>query len=655
MQRAVLVSFALVLAATASAQTARNVRLPRLVADHMVLQRDRTVEVWGWGAPGGAVTVRLAGASARATVGADSTWRVALPPMSAGGPYTLTVEGAETLTVRDVLVGEVWLASGQSNMEFSLRRVDGAQAEVAAARFPEIRLFSVPYRHALTPQDDLDGGAWEPVAPESVPNFSAVAYLFGRQLHEALGVPVGLIDASWGGSSAEAWVSAAALTTLPDVGPLAAPFVADAQATADSLHAANDAGLAAWAAEMETADAGFAARPTWRDPAFEPDGWDTMTLPGRWEENGLPGVNGTVWFRRTVSLPPSWAGANLEFRTERIEDQDSAWVNGFAIGSRAQVGDPRRYRVPAEILRPGENSVTVWVHDRTGFGGITASVELAHPDGRTLSLDGPWLYRVGTTIGPGPTQPRLLWHQQPSLLFNGLIAPLTAIPIRGALWYQGESNTRRAYSYRTLLPTLVEDWRARWGEGAFPFLVVQLPNFHGRGDDPNEPSSWAELREAQSMIRRLPNTGVTVTIDLGDATDIHPTNKQDVAERLARQALVDVYGHDGVGSGPTARGTWREGDAVRVLFGDVGGGLVARGDTLAGFAVAGANRQFVWANARIDGRAVVVSSPAVPDPVAVRYAWADNPIATLYNAEGFPAEPFRTDDWPGETWPQDTQ
>lgn len=645
----------LLLAPAASAQTATNVRLPRLVADHMVLQRDRPVAVWGWADPGGTVTVRLADATASATVGADGMWRVELPAMNAGGPYTVTIEGAETITVHDVLVGEVWLASGQSNMEFSLRRVDHADAEVAAAQFPEIRLFSVPYRWALTPQDDLDGGAWEPVTPQSVPNFSAVAYLFGRRLHAELGVPVGLIDASWGGSAAEAWVSAAALATLPDVGPLAAPYIADAQATSDSLNAANDAALAAWADEMQTADAGFAARPTWRDPAFEPDGWDTMTLPGRWEENGLPSFDGTVWFRRTVTLPDDWAGADLEFRTERIEDQDSTWVNGVAVGSRTQVGDDRRYRVPAEVLRSGENVVTVWVHDRTGFGGITTPVELVHPDGRTLSLDGPWRYRVGTKIGPGPTQPRLLWHQQPGLLFNGLIAPLTAYPIRGALWYQGESNTRRAYGYRTLLPTLVEDWRARWAEGAFPFLVVQLPNFHGRDDDPNEPSSWAELREAQSMIRRLPNTDVTVTIDLGDPADIHPTNKQDVADRLARQALADVYGRDVVGSGPTVRGTQREGAAVRVLFGDVGGGLVARGDTLAGFAVAGADRQFVWADARIDGRTVVVSSAAVPDPVAVRYGWADNPDVTLYNVEGLPADPFRTDDWPGETWPEDTE
>ena len=644
-----------VLAPAVRAQTATNVRLPRLVADHMVLQRDRPVGVWGWADPGGRVTVRLAGASASATVGADRTWRAELPAMGAGGPYTMTVDGARTTTVRDVLVGEVWLASGQSNMEFPLRRVDGAEAEVAAAQYPEIRLFSVPYRWALTPQDDLDGGAWEPATPESAAGFSAVAYLFGRQLHAELGVPVGLIDASWGGSAAEAWVSAAALTTLPDVEPLAAPYVADPQATADSLDAENDAGLAAWAGEMQSADAGFAARPTWRDPAFEPDGWGTMALPGRWEENGLPSFNGTVWFRRTVTLPADWAGADLEFRTERIEDQDSTWVNGVAIGSRTQVGDARRYRVPADILRPGENVITVWVHDRTGFGGLTAPVELVHPDGRTMPLDGPWRYRVGTQIGPGPAQPRLLWHQQPGLLFNGLIAPLTASSIRGALWYQGESNTRRAFGYRTLLPTLVADWRDRWAEGAFPFLVVQLPNFHGRGDDPNEPSSWAELREAQSMIRRLPNTGVTVTIDLGDPDDIHPTNKQDVADRLARQALADVYGRAVVGAGPTVLGRWREGEAVRLLFGGVGGGLVARGGALDGFAVAGSDRRFVWADARIEGRTVVVSSPAVADPVAVRYGWADNPAVTLYNAEGLPAEPFRTDDWPGETGPEDLE
>ena len=627
---------------------AAHVRLPRLVGDHMVLQREMPVAIWGWADPGGVVEVRLGDASARAVAGSDSLWEVALPPMAAGGPYTVTVAGAETLAVRDVLVGEVWLASGQSNMEFSLRRVDNAAAEVASADYPEMRLLSAPYRYALTPQADMGGDGWQVVTPDTVPSFSAVAYLFGRQIHTELGVPVGLIDASWGGSTAEAWVSSEALTRLPDVAPLVAPFLADAEGASAALLAENETGLAAWRGAMQTADAGLAARPTWHDASFAtPADWETMPIPGRWEENGLPGLDGTVWFRRSVTLPADWAGANLEFRAERIEDQDSTFVNGVFVGTETQVGDTRAYRVPASILRPGENVVTVWVHDRTGFGGLTTEPMLVHPDGRTLSLAGDWAYHVGVKIPrDGPAQPRLLWHQQPGLLFNGLIAPLERLRIRGALWYQGESNTKRAEGYRTLLPTLIDDWRTRWKEGAFPFLVVQLPNFHRRRDDPNAPSSWATLREAQLEATRLANTDVTVTIDVGNPADIHPTDKQTVAARLAASALAGVYHRDVVGSGPTFLDMTRDGASARLFFGDVGGGLVAHGDTLSGFAVAGPDHRFVWADARIEGHTVVVSSPDVPEMVAVRYAWADNPAAALYNAEGFPASPFRTDDWP---------
>lgn len=505
MLRSRLVLFAIFVVVTGLARA--EVTLPALISDHMVLQRDVEVAIWGWAAPGEEIRVSFRGQEVGGKADHQGCWRVALDSMNEGGPFELAVQGQNRLVVQDVLVGEVWLGSGQSNMQWSVRRSADSDKEISEAHFPRIRLFTVPREVADSPQEDVNG-EWMEVTPETVPDFSAVAYYFGRELHRKMGISVGLIHSSWGGTPAESWTSHEALMANP------------------SLHR-------------------------------------------------------IVWNWKEVLLEHPFALASYE---ESMKEWEKEVVKARAE-EKPEPPQPRRPQ------------------------------------------------------GPGHS-----WT--PSGLYNAMIAPLTSYAIRGAIWYQGESNAGpyRSYEYRQLFPTMIQDWRSAWNQGPFPFLFVQLANFRERNPEPVE-STWAELQEAQRMTLSLPNTGMAVIIDLGEADDIHPKNKQDVGRRLSLAARAVAYGEDLVYSGPLYRGMIIEGDRIRILFDHLGGGLKARDGILRSFAIAGRNRVFKWAQARIEGDTVVVSSPDVSSPVAVRYAWQDNPEASLYNKEDLPASPFRTDDW----------
>ena len=504
------------LAAVGCRQAAANVRLPAVFSDHMVLEQGIKIPVWGWADAGETVTVTLTNRIRKAAAVADSNgrWEVRLDPLAAGGPHTMTVAGKNTITVSDILVGEVWVCSGQSNMQMSVRSSADAEAEIAAARYPNIRLLTVARLTADEPRTDCKA-AWVACSPETVPNFSAAGYFFGRHLHKKLGVPIGLINASWGGTRAEAWTSGDTLKADADYKVF---YERDAQAIAGYTKAKEN-----------------------------------------WEKT----------------------------KDEKLAKWQEAAKKAKDAGKRA----PRR---------------------------------------------------------PGPPSPPTSPHR-PSVLYNGMIAPIVPYPIAGAIWYQGESNAGRAYQYRKLFPDMITDWRKHWGQGDFTFLFVQLANFMARKDQPVD-SAWAELREAQAMTLALAKTGQAVIIDIGDARDIHPKNKQDVGKRLALAARAIAYGESIVYSGPMYDSMKVEGGKIRLSFKHVGGGLVAEGGgKLTGFAIAGADKKFVWADATIDGKNIVVASKNVAEPVAVRYAWADNPQCNLYNKEELPASPFRTDRWPGVT------
>ncbi|WBO83024.1 sialate O-acetylesterase [Hymenobacter yonginensis] len=628
------------------------VRLPRLVGSHMVLQRNVPLPLWGWAEPGEVVRVAFRAAQAHATAGPDGRWQLTLPAQAPGGPFELTVQASNTLRLTDVLVGDVWLASGQSNMEWTLLRAANGPAETAAARFPNLRLFAVPNRPELRPQAELAGGEWQPCTPESAAEFSAVAYYFGRDLLRRYNVPVGLIAADWGGTVAEAWVSAEALQQLPDFRASVAALQQQSSSFAEQ-EAAYAARLNAWQQSPAGQDQGLLpGRPSWADPALSTTDWPTMPLPGYWENlvPALHDLDGIVWLRRDLTLPATAAGQPLTLTLAKVDDQDSTFFNGVAIGGTRGYDQLRRYTVPAELVRAGRNVVAVRVTDNGGGGGLWGQPAdmSAVVGGLTVPLAGAWHYRLAQDPATRPPNPLAGGpNNAPTALFNGMIAPLLPYALKGIIWYQGESNADRATQYRTLFPALIQDWRQRWQQPALPFLFVQLAAYQ---PDPPEPatSAWAELREAQRYVSRtVPRTAMAVALDLGNVNDIHPLNKLDVGRRLALAARRLAYGETTlVASGPTVAGVTPGRGSLTVRFDNVGGGLVLKPAAVAGagrssFAIAGPDRRFVWATAEVQGSALVLRAAGVPNPVAVRYAWGNSRSATLYNKQGLPAPPFR--------------
>jgi sialate O-acetylesterase len=632
-----------------------------LVGDHMVVQRGRPVRFTGTDVPGQMVRVTLAGRSAGAKTDAAGRWAVALPAVDAGGPFELSIAGSRALAFADVWSGEVWLAAGQSNMELPLGRTFGGD-EAAAGGCPGIRFFTVPQKTAAMPRADSDG-KWQVCDPALAAGFSAVAFHFGRDIHRALGVPVGLVQAAWGGTPAEAWTPREALVADPSLKPLIDLLDAalhDPQRRAELARA-----LAAWEAKNFHQDTGNRGeRLGFARGAGA--GWAKMEIPQVWENAGLA-IDGAVWFRREVTLPESWAGRDLALSLGPLDDFDVTYWNGERIGATGAetplyYAAPRHYTVPAKLAKAGRNVVAVRVFDHFGSGGFAGtpaqlSVGPADASAAPLPLAGPWLYKIERRLPPAKadwaSRPTALGADDPqsaTVLWNGMLAPLAAgaPTFAGIIWYQGESNVGRAAQYRTLFPTMIRAWRAALHDPALTFLYVQLPNF----DDPIAKGplgegGWAELREAQAAALREPKTAMAVTLDVGERDNLHPRNKREVGRRLALAALKLVYGRDVLVAGPTFLTATRSGDTIRARFGSVASGLVTNdGSPPRGFLIAGADRIWHPAEARIERDVVIVSSPEVREPLAIRYGWGNDPPNSLRNGADLPAAPFRTDDWP---------
>jgi sialate O-acetylesterase len=622
-----------------------QVRLPRLVSDGMVLQRDAQVKVWGWAAQREKVTVSFHDSVYFATANEKGEWTILLSGLKAGGPFTMTVSASNIITVKDIMIGDVWVCSGQSNMELPVRRVRPLYGkEIASSANPYIRHFTVPQKYDFNaPENDLDSGKWESPNPTAVLNFSAVAYFFGTDLYEKYHVPIGLINTSLGGSPAESWLSEEALKQFPN-------HLNEAQRFRDAnlirqIESQDKARIDAWYAELWQKDEGYRdSQKPWSETALSTDGWRRMNVPGYWAATELGAVNGVVWFRKDVEVPASMIGKPAELNLGRIVDADSVFINGVFVGTTSYQYPPRWYNLPPNVLKAGPNTVVVRVISNIGKGGFVLDKPYQIVcEGGTIDLKGPWLYRLGARMEPLASQTFIRW--KPLGLFNAMLAPLLNYAIKGVIWYQGESNAERPIEYRDLFPAVIRDWRAKWNQGDFPFLFVQLPNFMEAKDQPSE-SNWALLREAQLRTLSLPRTGMAVAIDIGEWNDIHPLNKKDVGKRLALAAQKVAYADDKVVySGPIYQSMRIEGNKIIITFTNTGSGLMARGEELKCFAIAGSDKRFVWAKAKIENDKVVVWSEMVSNPVAVRYAWADNPEgANLYNAEGLPASPFRTDE-----------
>ncbi len=654
--------------ARADTPAAPGLRLPAVFSDNMVLQRDRPNPFWGWAAPGEKVALTVGERTVEATADAAGKWRTELTPPPVGGPYEIAVAaGAQKLLIKNVLVGDVWLGSGQSNMGWPTKLCARPEQELPAAKFPRLRLFKVRLNITPEPQTDVTA-SWQECSPETVGDFSAVAYFFGRELHQHLDIPIGMIQSEKGGSAIEPWFSRAAIESDPELAELRASLPTSNPAEYEALRLKNVQAVAEWQkAQMPT---WTPEPPAWAALEFDDAAWMTLAVPGQWEAN-LGDFDGVVDFRKVIDLPAEWRGQELALELGAIDDWDQTFVGGRLIGTTggetpSYWSAKRSYIVPAELTKAEKLVLAVRVADIRGGGGFTGPEKLLtlRPTGakaEPLSLVGPWRCQIETkfdwTTTPRPPEPPADPKQAaPTTLYNGMIAPLAGVALKGMIWYQGESNAGNAAAYRIRFPAMIRHWRAEWGQGDFPFLFVQLANYtaHRPGVDlplnlfPSEPgeNNWANLRESQLKTLSVPGTGMAVAIDVGEDNDIHPRNKQTVSRRLALAARAVAYGEKLVYSGPIYESLQVEGNAIRLKFASVGGGLVAKGGPLHHFAVAGADKRFVWASAKIDGETVLVSSPEVASPVAVRYAWAINPLgANLYNAEGLPASPFRTDEW----------
>lgn len=607
-------------------------KLHPLISDHAVFQRGKTILISGTASPGSPVFVRFAEETLTTTTDAGGQWSVPFAARDASGPFAVSVEGERrTLSRSDLMVGEVWLCSGQSNMEWTLAMIPGSEADIAAADDPLVRCFTVMRTPSDKPASEPDG-KWEAATPGTAGNFSAVAWFFARRLRARLGCAVGVIVPAFGGTAISCWLSREALGARPEYAGL---MVDQAPPDSEELLPHIDAGRSEESADWEMCD---------------DTSWETLNVPGMWQEQGWQ-LNGAVWYRRTVELPADWKGRELTLFFGACDDFDDTYVNGERVGgmgpeAASAYATRREYPVPAELTAGGHLVIAVRVFDQWGFGGIVnaAALKLAADPEQRLSLEGPWKARVERAF-PLRTSTRPI---PPVVLYNGMLHPLRSAAVRGFLWYQGESDAQRAALYRMLMPDLIALWRKDWGDPLLAFGIVQLANHKPREAAPGE-SEWAELRDAQLLTARtVSRVGLAVTIDTGEAENIHPRLKQPVGERLASWALAEVYGlADGPWGSPLAADHWRKDDALFVRFVHVGEGLRCRdGLPLTAFQIAGPDRAWSWATAEIVAPDVVrVSLPGLSQPAAVRYGWQNNPDCTLENSAGFPASPFRTDDW----------
>lgn len=630
-----------------------KVVLPPMFSDNMVLQQQADAPVWGKAKPMKTVKITTSwdGKTYETQADKEGRWKLSVRTPQAGGPYEITFTDGQKLVLKNVMIGEVWICSGQSNMEMPLAgwgRIKDYEKEIADANHPNIRLLHVEQATSTLPETDIRirNNGWEVCSPFTIPHFSATAYFFGREVSEKQNVAVGLIHTSWGGTNVESWISGKVLKEMPD-------FVK----TVEDLRSMPEksAMKAEYLKKMEDwnsrIDEGFATgKPVRAKAALDDADWGKMSFPGEVEAQGLSGFDGVLWLRRTVEIPTSWAGKKLQLVLGTIDDNDITYWNGNEVGRTNGHATPRKYTIPAKMVKAGKVTLAVRVLDTGGGCNMVDDLYLRTAGGEQISLAGDWKYQVAADARKDGMPPADMSENPnlPTSLYNAMVHPLVPYSIRGAIWYQGENNASRAYQYRELFPLVIENWRKDWGYD-FPFYFVQLANFMQPSAQPSD-SEWAELREAQTRTLAVANTGMAVIIDKGDANDIHPKDKQAVGHRLALIARARTYGEQIPYSGPMYRSYEVSGDKMILSFCHTDGGLKSTdGKALQGFAIAGRDHKFHWAKAEIQGDKVIVSSPEVPYPVAVRYAWANNPACNLGNGAGLPASPFRTDDWKGIT------
>jgi len=640
-----------------------KIKLQPMFTSNMVLQQKSDAPIWGEATPDKTVTVVTSWNGQKYTIKADAQgkWRLNVSTPSAGGPYDITISDGKKVVLSNVLIGEVWLCTGQSNMEMPMQGWDvkmNADAIAESGKYKNIRMLQVNEVYSTTTRDDISvrNGGWMTCSPETVKDFSATGYFFGKNLNDDLNVPVGLIMTCWGGTAVETWISPEKLVKVPEFKDRVEDIMLGKKTDAERYQEYQDQYHAWFKSEAQREGSVNAqGNAVYADPAYNDAAWKTMPLPNLIDVAGLSDFDGHLWFRKTINIPAAWAGKDLELNLANVDDNDITWFNGVRVGETMGYNVHRRYIIPGKLVKAGKAVITVSDLDGGGGGGIwgeaqNLNIRPLKGNNDVLSLAGHWRYKIGSKLLDMASMPtnNSMNQYQPVVLYNSMINPLIPYTLAGAIWYQGEANADRAYQYRDLLPLMIADWRGRWGKD-FPFYIMQLANYQQQHKEPVE-CAWAELREAQLMTaRNVANCGMAVNIDLGDPNNIHPLTKSEVGRRLAVLAEAKTYGQKVPYSGPEYESYTIERGQIRLSFRHAQDMKTADGGRLKGFAVAGADHKFHWADARIEGNTIVVSSPAVDDPLAVRYAWDDDPACNLTNHSNLPASPFRTDQWPGVT------
>jgi sialate O-acetylesterase len=640
-----LTAFVFVLVVTTIHTSFAQVKLPQIVRDSMILQRDIPVNIWGWGAVNEKVSVKFNGKTYKTKGNAEGKWSIKLPATKAGGPYTIDIIASNKISIKEILFGDVWFCSGQSNMVHQLNIHDVTYAkEIAEANDPQIRQFWIPTLTSLQgAQENLPSGFWKAAVGEDIRPFSAVAYFFAKNISEKYKIPVGIINASVGGTPIEAWTSEEGLKDFAALQTTISKNKDTAYLNSLNRRPTNMPRMA------PPVDAGLSGTIKWFDVNYIPKGWRNINIPGYWEDQGIKDLNGVVWYRKEIDIPASMVGKAAKVFLGRIVDADELYINGVRVGNTTYQYPQRRYAIPANVLKAGKNIFVVRVTNNAGKGGFVPDKPYCIFAGNdTVDLKGTWQYKVGLMnrpfAGGGFGGGGINAQNQPTALYNAMVAPVINYSIKGFCWYQGESNAGKPQEYGALQTAQIHDWRNKWRQGELPFLYVQLPGFMDYNYLPSE-SGWAVLRQQQLNTLAVPNTAMAVAIDLGEWNDIHPDNKKDVGIRLALAARKLAYNENIVYSGPLFQSAQIDGSKIIVSFQHTGSGLITNdGEELSEFAIAGADKKFVWAKAKIEGDKIVVWSDEVKEPMYVRYAWADNPVnPNLYNKEQLPASPFTTE------------
>jgi len=614
-------------------KTKAEVKLPQLISNRMVLQRNTDLKIWGWASANEKVKLSFNNRKFETITGSDGKWLIMLPKMKAGGPYTMTIEGQNLITLIDILIGDVYFCAGQSNMVLAMERLkENYPNEVKNDNFPQIRNFFVPTKADVSKESlDLPKGEWKLASGKELLEFGGVTYFFAKKLYQKYKIPIGIINSSVGGTPIEAWMSMDAFKDFPSAEAQIKNF-----RDTTYMNSLKKQVLPMPAKSLQS--------------SYVPKTWHKFWMPGYWADQGVRNLNGILYFKKEIDVPAGMTGVQAKLFMGRIIDADSTFVNGIFVGNITYQYPPRRYNVPANLLKPGKNTILVKVTNTTGKGGFVPDKNYSlQANGQIIDLRGEWNYQVDQVFtkpsyspsGQQIIQP-IVAQNSPTGLYNTMVAPAINYGISGFLWYQGETNAGKPKEYAKLLPALINDWRNKWGLGNIPFLFAQLPNYMEVDYVPVE-SDWAQLRQSQLQALKVPNTGMSVGLGAGEWNDIHPLNKKTIGERLALWAEKLVYGEKNiVYSGPVYRSATVQGNKVILNFDHVGSGLTAKGEPeLYHFAIADADKKYVWAKAKIEGNTVIVWNDSISSPVAVRYAWADNPDgANLYNTEGLPASPF---------------